>query len=76
MSVILMKSDEVLVISDTNEDSDEEKLKPTNPQLLLFSPAKTGFQVSPVNEDQQNPDFCIKVQKQVEELKNEKEIYY
>ena len=67
MSVILMKSDEVIVISDTKEDSDEEEVKLTNPKLLLSSPAKTGSQVSPVNEDQQNPDFCIKVQKQVEE---------
>ena len=60
MSVILMKSDEVLVISDTKEDSDEEELKLTNLQLLLSSPAKTGSQVSPVNEDQKNPRFLYK----------------
>ena len=54
-----MKSDEVLVSSNANEDSDKEELKVTNPQLLLSSPAKTGSQVYPVNEDQQKADFCI-----------------
>ena len=71
-----MKYDEVLVSSDANEASDKEELKLANAQLLLSSPAKTGSQISPVNEDQQNPDFCMKVRKTVEELKNEKEIYY
>ena len=31
MSVVLMKSDEVLVSSNANEDSDKEELKVTNP---------------------------------------------
>ena len=64
MSVTPVKPEEVMVISDTDYDSDGGELV----NAAQLSPVMIGSQVTQVNEEQQHPDIYMELLKEVQEL--------
>ena len=67
MSVTPVKPEEVMVISDTDYDSDTGELV-NAAEVTQESPAMIGSQANQVNEEQQNPDIYIELFNKVHEF--------
>ena len=67
MSVTPVKPEEVMVISDTDYDSDTGELV-NAAEVTQESPVMIGSDANQVNEEQQNPDIYVELFNKVHEF--------